>query len=102
MRDLPVRVVHVADPPRHAGREVAAGETEHHGGAARHVLTAVVADALDHGGDAGVADAEPLADDAADERLAPPGAVERAVAGDVVPPPPQRPLLPGGDVETPT
>ena len=38
--------------------------------AAGHVLAAVVADALDDRGRAGVADAEPLADPAAQEHLA--------------------------------
>ena len=45
--------------------------------AAGHVLAAVVADALDDGGRAGVADAEALADHAAEEHLAAGGAVER-------------------------
>ena len=42
---------------------------EHDDPPAGHVLAAVVADALDHGGGAGVAHAEALADDAAQEDL---------------------------------
>ena len=57
---------------------------EHDDAAAGHVLAAVVADALDDRGRAGVADAEPLADHAADERLAGGRAVEDHVAGDDV------------------
>ena len=49
-----------------------------------HVLAAVVADALDHRGDAAVADAEALARLAAQEHLAAGGAVERHVADDDV------------------
>ena len=79
-----VGVVHEGDAARHAGAEVPAGGTEHDGPAAGHVLAAVVAHALDDRGGAGVAHAEPLADDAAHERLAAGGAVEHHVAGDDV------------------
>ena len=51
---------------------------EHDDPAAGHVLAAVVADALDDGGGAGVAHAEPLADHAAQEDLAAGRAVERS------------------------
>ena len=52
--------------------------------AARHVLAAVVADALDDGGSAGVPDGEPLARDAAEERAPGRRAVEHGVADDHV------------------
>src|SRR5690606_28166265 len=55
---------------------------EDDGAAAGHVLAGVVADAFDDGGRAGVADAEPLADDAAGEQLAGGGAVQDDVAAD--------------------
>ena len=55
-------------PPRHARGEVAAGRPEDDDRATGHVLAAVVAHALDDRGRAGVADAEPLADAAAEER----------------------------------
>ena len=65
-------------------REVAPGRAEHDDAPAGHVLAAVVADALDDRGRAGVAHAEALADDAAEVRLAAGRAVERDVAGDDV------------------
>ena len=65
-----VEVEHAGDAAGHAGREVAAGRAEDHDAAAGHVLAAVVADALDDGDGAGVADAEALADLAAQEDLA--------------------------------
>ena len=74
----------VGDAAGHARGEVAAGPADHHDAAAGHVLAAVVADALDHGVNAGVADAEALAGHAADVRLAGRGAVEGHVAGDDV------------------
>ena len=52
--------------------------------AAGHVLAAVVADAFDHGGGAGVADQEAFAHLAAQEHLAAGGAVADHVAGDHV------------------
>jgi hypothetical protein len=52
--------------------------------AAGHVFAAVVADALDDGGHAGVADGEALAGHAADVGLAGGGAVEGDVADDDV------------------
>ena len=53
-------------------------------GSAGHVLAAVIADTLDHRDRAGVAHAEALAGDAANERLAGGGAVQRDVADDDV------------------
>ena len=55
---------------------------EHDHAAAGHVLAAVVADALDDRGGAGVAHAEALAHDAAQEDLAAGRAVADHVAGD--------------------
>ena len=66
------------------GAEVAPGRAEHDDAAAGHVLAAVVADALDDRSGAGVAHAEPLADDAAQEDLAAGRAVGDDVAGDDV------------------
>ena len=81
------RLVGIADEreaARHPGREVATGRAEDHRPPAGHVLAAVVADALDDRGRARVADAEPLADDPADEHVAAGRAVEDDVAGDDV------------------
>ena len=66
-------------PPRSCARSGRARRP-----AAGHVLAAVVADALDDGQRAGVAHAEPLADDAAHEDLAGRGPVEDHVARDDV------------------
>lgn len=65
--EIGVEVEDVGDAAGHAGREVATGPTEHDGRATRHVLAAVVTDALDDRVRAGVAHAEALADDAAQE-----------------------------------
>ena len=73
---------HEGEPARHAGREVAPGRAEHDHHAAGHVLAAVVADALDDRGRAGVADREPLADPAAQVQLAAGRSIEDGVAGD--------------------
>ena len=75
-------IVDVGDAARHAGGEVAPGRAEHEDGAAGHVLTGVVAHALDDGGGTGVAHAEALADLAPDERRARGRPVENDVAGD--------------------
>src|SRR5438309_5882888 len=56
-----VVVEHVGDAAAHAGGEVATRAAEDHDQALGHVLAAVVADALDHRGDAAVAHAEALA-----------------------------------------
>src|SRR5262245_33731690 len=60
-RELAVFVEHVGDAAAHAGREVPPRAPEHDDDAARHVLAAVVADALHDGRGAAVADAEALA-----------------------------------------
>ena len=66
------------------GGEIAAGAAEHDDAAAGHVLAAVIADAFDDRLRAAVAHGEPLAGDAAHERLAARRAVERDVADDDV------------------
>src|SRR3954447_22894911 len=76
----PVLVEHERQAAAHAGGEVAPGRPEDDDAAAGHVLAAVVADRLDDGDRAGVADAEALAGDAAEERLALRRAVQRDVA----------------------
>src|SRR5690606_39592421 len=47
-REAAVEIEHVGEAAAHAGREVPPGRTEHHHAPARHVLAAVVTDALDH------------------------------------------------------
>src|SRR5439155_7539357 len=79
-----VLVENVGDAARHPGREIPPRAPEHQDEALSHVLAAVVADALDHGGDAGVSHAEALARLAAQEDLAAGRAVERDVADDDV------------------
>ena len=74
--ELAVVVVDVGDAAAHAGGEVAAGRADDDDAAAGHVFAAVIADAFDDRVRAGVADAEALADDAAEVDLA----GDRAVA----------------------
>src|SRR3954452_13243193 len=78
--ELVAGVQHVCDAARHARGEVAPGGPEHDHAAAGHVLAAVVAHALDDRLYAGVADAEALAREAAEERPAGGGAVQHRVA----------------------
>ncbi len=54
--EVPGLVVKVGQAPRHAGADVAPRRAQHDDAAARHVLAAVVADALDDGGGTAVAD----------------------------------------------
>src|SRR5690606_20512750 len=77
-----VQVDDVGDTAGHARREVAAGLAEDDRVTAGHVLAAVVAHALGDDERPGVADAEPLADLAAQEHLAAGGTVGEGVAGD--------------------
>src|SRR6185312_13415615 len=74
----------VCETAAHPGSEVAPRPAKDDDAAARHVLAAVVADTLDNRNRAAVTDGEPLAGDAANERLAARGAVERDVADDDV------------------
>ena len=79
-----VRVVDVGHAAGHARREVTAGAAQDDDPAAGHVLATVIADALDHGVGAGVADREPFADHAAQEDLPAGGAEQDHVAADDV------------------
>src|SRR5262249_61351102 len=72
------------EAPGHAGGEIPPGPGEHDAPAARHVLAAVDADALDDRVDPAVAHAEPLPGHAAHERFAAGRAVEGDVADDDV------------------
>ena len=54
-------IQHVGDAARHAGAEIAARRPEDDDTATGHVFTTVIADGLDNGIDAAVADAEALA-----------------------------------------
>ena len=74
-------VVDVRLATGHARAEVVAERAEDHDRSAGHVLARVVARALDHGGGAAVADAEPLPHPAGDEELPAGRAVEDGVAG---------------------
>ena len=74
----------VGDAAAHAGGEVAAGLAENDDEAVGHVLAAVIADAFDHRGRAGVADGEALAGHAVEEDFAAGGAVEHDVADENV------------------
>ena len=65
-----VEVQEVTDASRHTGRNIAARLSEYDGDATGHVFTAVIPQALDDGNRTRVANAEPLANLAADEELA--------------------------------
>src|SRR5262249_56655964 len=82
--EVAIDVEDVGDAARHPRREVAPRASQHDHAAARHVLAAVVADALHDGVSAAVADGEALASHSADEGLAARRAVERDVADDDV------------------
>src|SRR4051794_36809050 len=79
-----VLVEHVRDPAAHARGEVAAGGADDEHDTARHVLAAVIADALDDRRRAAVANSEPLADESTEERLARRRAVQDRVPRDDV------------------
>ena len=82
--EVPVLIQHIGDAAGHTGRKVLAGGTQHHHGAAGHVLTAVVAHALHDGGGTAVAHGKALTGHAGDEGLAAGGTVQGHVAGDDV------------------
>ncbi len=83
--NVPVLVEHIGDPARHPGREVAPRPAQHDHPPARHVLAAVVADALhDRASRPELRTANRSPASAADEGLAAGRAVERDVAGDDV------------------
>ena len=79
-----VLVKDVSHAARHAGGEVLTDLAQNECQAARHVLAAVVAAALDHHGGAGVAHAKALTGQAVDKAAAARGAKERHVAHDDV------------------
>ena len=79
---LALGVVDEGDAVRHARAEVVAGRSEHRDHAAGHVLAAMVADALDDGRGAAVADPEALASATGGKEVAAGGAIENGVAGD--------------------
>ena len=84
MEKVPVGSCTYAMPPDMPAPKLRPVAPEHHHPTTGHVLAAVVADALDDRGRAGVPHREPLADDAAEEHLARGRAVEDHVAGDDV------------------
>src|SRR6185312_9425215 len=75
-------VQHIGNAARHAGGEVAAGLADNDDDAARHVFAAMVADALDDGGDTRIAHGEPFTGDAAEIGLALGRAVKHGIADD--------------------
>ena len=83
-REPVLGIEHVGDPAAHARGEVAPGGPEDDDAPARHVLAAVVADALDDRVGARVAHREALAREPAEERAARRRAVEHGVADDHV------------------
>src|SRR5437762_515036 len=83
-REHPVLVEDEREPAAHPRGEVAPRRPEDDDSSARHVLAAVVADALDDGARARVADPKALAGEPANEHLAARRAVQDGVADDDV------------------
>src|SRR6266851_1074901 len=79
-REAAILIEDVGDATAHPRREIPSGPAQHDDGAARHVLTSVIANALDHRACAAVAHREAFTGEAAEERLAGGGSVERDVA----------------------
>lgn len=79
-----LRVQHIGNAARHPGGKVPTGRPQNDDRAARHIFTAVVADALHNGGRAGIAYAEAFARNTGNEGAAARCAVERDIADDDV------------------
>ena len=82
--EFAVGIVHVCDTSAHTGGEVAASGTKDNDAAAGHVLTTVVAKALDDSRGPGVADAETFATLATEEGLTSSSTIQSDVANDDV------------------
>src|SRR4051812_31151030 len=75
-RKLAVGVVDVPDAVGHTGAEVGAGRAKDDDPTAGHVLAAMVANTLDDGGGAAIADTEALPGTTGGKQAAPSGAIE--------------------------
>ena len=73
-------IQHIGDAARHAGGEIAADLAQHDDAAAGHVFAAMIADAFDDGGNAGIAHGEAFTGDATEITFAGNGAVQHGVA----------------------
>jgi len=78
--EIALLVEHVGDTATHARRKVAASVTENHNPATGHVFTAVIADALNYRAGAGVAHAETLCRNTAEEGFTTGGAIHHHIA----------------------
>src|SRR5260370_34504243 len=79
-REAAPRVPDIGNAPRHAGREIAPGVADHDDHAAGHVFAAMIARALDDGGDTRIAHREAFTRDTLEIRLAGNRAVKHGVA----------------------
>src|SRR5271169_6785645 len=82
--EISTLVKNVGDTTAHASSKIPAAGAKHQHQAVRHVLAAVVANALDDGGRARIADSKALAGDSVEECFAARGAVKGDVADDDV------------------
>src|SRR6202011_6382969 len=83
-REPALRVPDIADAARHAGGEIAPGVADHDDHAAGHILAAMIARALDNGGDTRIAHRKAFARDTLEIGLAGDRAVQHGVADDDV------------------
>src|SRR5260370_16626655 len=81
----------VGETSGHAGAEIEAERTEDQDHAARHIFATVLADSLDNGKRATIANSEAFAGAARDKELAGCGAVKHGVSRENIPPPPPPP-----------
>ena len=79
--EMAVLVQHIGDTAAHACRKVFAGSSKNHHPAAGHILTAVLAHALNHCIGAGIADGKPLSGHAVYKDLSAGCAVEGYISG---------------------
>jgi hypothetical protein len=77
-------IENVGHPARHPGGEVPSGLAQDHDPASGHVFAAMIADALDHGVNTAVANAEAFTRDSVNIGFAAGGSVEGDVADDYI------------------
>src|SRR5580704_10191974 len=75
-----VQIQHVGDSSGHSGSKVFSGIPEYQQDAARHILTAVIAYSLDHGGHSRIPYSKAFTGSAGSEKLSACSAVQASVA----------------------
>src|SRR5579863_802886 len=77
-------VLQVGEPARHSRPEINSGRSENDSDTSRHVLTRVLADALDHRQSAAVADSKSFSCAAGDVKFSACSSVQQGVAGQYI------------------